>query len=250
MKRERKRKSKKVAYGIFALGVVLFLCGFAVLIVGAFKQSQGQRVDGGRMCLLAFSPMILSVILQSAVLKDTMVIAAEEESERCKNTPLSHLKIGSQGEVLEAFQRMGFREMDGGYLTRKISTFWKGSIHSYVRCVPGAELLETVREELQRIDLTTQTEKVGNKCVCFYLFLSKSGVSDTDLDELREIAADFLIRERVSSASIVHTCIPVLLDTVEKRGYYLDHSKGIAVYAYGCRRLQTWFSQKEIEKDG
>ncbi len=243
---DQDRKAKYKVRVSLAAAILFFIGGFAVLIVGAVRQGRREPINDGLMMALFMGCMLLALVPCGLSWKDALRLETEKQTARYRDLPLGHLWGVGSSQVLEAVRDNGFQKVEDGYLHKQISTFGKGPICCYIRCVPTVTVADSLFSELQRMDrmMEENGREQAKKSDCLYLFLCKNSVTEGDKQSLREAAEGFLLRETVVPVSVFHTCLPVLVDEDTGEGWFLDMTKGISVYAYACRAIKKLFPGK------
>lgn len=244
MRRERGPRTKGQVIAGLVLGIVLSLCGFAVLFTAASWQERGREVNDLLVFALFLGCMLLGLVSLFRILGDAIRLDVEERSGKYEALSLSRLQGLDRDKVLQTFRARGFLEMDGGFLTKKIFTPTKDSIRCFVRWASVPDVETALPGELQRLArIEGEDPKLARKCMCACLFLAKPRPTPEDEAALRAAAEGFLLGETVVPVQVFHTAVIVLVDEETGEGRYLEQSKGISVYAHGCRLLKKLFSQ-------
>lgn len=241
MRREKKPKSRAAVIAIMVLGCALGVCGFGVLIAAAVLQDRGYEVNDGLYMLLFFGFMVLSIVVLFSVLNDAFRTDMERLEKKYDAESPARISGLSQTGVRKLFLAKGFQETGEGYSKRRFFTLAKDSIRYYVRCAPALEVNAVLSAELRRFDRTAEENREGNKNLCLYLFLFKSGVTREDWETVQQAAKALLLGETVVPTKVFHSSLPVLVDELTGEGRFLDMPKGISVYAHACRRLKKYF---------
>lgn len=244
MRRERRPKSKGQVIAGLVLGIVLFLCGFAVLMTAAAWQEQGREVNDLLVFGLFLGCMLLGLVSLFRILGDAIRLDLEDRSGKYGAASLARLHGLDRDKVLQTFRARGFLEMDGGFLSKKIFSPTKDAIHYFVRWVPVPDMETALPGELRRLArIEEEDPRLARKCMCACLFLSKPRPAPEDETALRAAAEGFLLGETAVPVQVFHTAVIVLVDEETGEGRYLELSKGISVYAHGCRLLKKLFAQ-------
>ena len=235
MSKERKRKSKKEVRIRMVLGIAFGLGMFFALGIAAFIQGRGGTpnffVVMGSFLLCG----ALSLILLLSIFQDAVDWEIEEKQEKYSKQPLTRLPNLSRERLDEVLQAAGFQQKDGAWYSRRFSWAKAGCIlHYYAYCA-------TTEEDMERI-LWLDAPRLASKNLCLFLFLCREQVTPEDETYLRGHATSFILDETVvPTQGRIHTCIPVLLDETGGEGWLLELSKGISVYAHGCKFLRKLF---------
>lgn len=226
MKKERQGLTIRQVRLRQALGVLLCIFGLlSPLILQMFTDDL--------ICIVVmFGLMLLGIVLLVSTLKDEIILDVERQRVKYSEQPLTVLQKMDQARLNTVFQHEGFQKEGLVWHKRRFS--WsKDMIHYY-----GCYLFD--EQAVNRLD-DLETPQMAKKCMCVFLFLASQGMTPEDETTLRERAMSFLMQETLVPCRVVHTCIPVLVDERTGEGYFLEYSKGISVYAHGCRLLKKYF---------
>lgn len=235
MKGERKRKSKREVRVRQLLGIVFFLGGFLAIAIAAFIQDQGGTPNFFVVMGFFLLCDVVSIVLLISTLKDEIDSEIEEKKTKYANLPLTRLLNLNRERLDAVFQAAGFRQKDGAWYSRRFSWAKAGCIvHYYAYCA--------TTEEDVKWALCLDEPKFASKNLCLFLFRCRKQLTSEDEYFLRNVTTSCILNETViPSQRRIHTCIPVLLDETEGEGWFLELSKGISVYAHGCKFLRKLF---------
>lgn len=238
MKKERKPRSRKQIIATEAIACISFILGIiAILIPGILSDENGHCENGWVFFLLSLGLMILSIVLFVSVMPDAMVLELEKKYQKYNASNLTSLKNIRKDQVKEIFKKHRFRETDSGFYRKKTFCFLKDSICYYLAQTDAYDLLEASNAVMDQLDAVGEK----SKNICVFLFLYRPQITTADKALLREMASALLANESVVPSSAYATVIPILVDTAAGTGYYLEKSKGLTLYAYGCRLLKKHF---------
>lgn len=225
MKEERQGPTMRQVRSRQILGALLWVFGLISPLV--------LRVFAGDIVCLAvmFGLMILGVTLLVSTLKDEVALNFERQRTQYTQQPLTVFSNIDQGRINAVFQHEGFQKE--GLVWHKRCFSWSKDLIHYYGCLCEEQVVNWLEE--------LETPPMAQKCMCVFLFRIAQGITPEDKTALRAQAISFLMQETLIPCRVAHTCIPILIDETTGEGYFLEYSKGIAVYAHGCRLLKRYF---------
>lgn len=245
MKKDRKPKSKKQVIAAEAIACVSFLLGMVcIFIPGILSDENGHYENGWVFALIFLGLMILAIVLLVSVMPDAIAMEVEGKYQKYNASGLGNLKNIRKDRVVEIFKKHRFRETDSGFYRKKSFCFLKDSICYYLAQTDAWDLMESSNAVMDQLDAIG--EKSAN--ICVFLFLYRPQVTKAEKALVREMASALLAEETVIHSSSYATVIPILVDTAAGTGYYLNKTKGITLYAYGCRLLKKYVREAQADK--
>lgn len=209
------------------------ILGGLLLLLGLISPLILQMFADDLICIVVmFGLMLLGIVLLVSTLKDELALDFERQCVKYAKQPLIALPNLDQERVHAVFQNAGFQKEDLVWHKRRFS--WSKDVIHYYGCYVLDE------QDINRLD-GLETPKMENKCMCAFLFRPVQEMTAEEETTLRESAMSFLMQETLVPCRVVHTCIPVFVDEKTGEGYFLEYSKGISVYAHGCRLLRKCF---------
>lgn len=242
---EKKFKSKRQVI-ITMIAALLLFVGSIVLILFCDKmekQGNGNTPWIWIGIIVALACDIISFALNYHILVDAAYHDMVDKDKKYSVVPLSEIEDMSKYRVYKILTAHRFKELQNGYFGRKIFSLSKDFICYYIKCVDIAfasdDIFETVDKNFQYFDQIAEKDK----CTCLFLVLYKDHVTQSDMEEVKELSKNLFVRESVISKTIDKTSVLVLVDAMTNKGYFLDaNSKlSITVYAHGCRLLKKYF---------
>ncbi len=229
MKAEDRKKTKKQLRIRQGMGILLCLLGF-------FSPFVSTKLFDNDLIWLAimFGFMILGIIVLTSTLEGEALLEIERQHDKYDKQPLTVFQALDCEGINAVFQNAGFQKENGVWHKRQFSWAKVGCmIHYYARCVSEGESLTWME--------TLETKKMASKNICIFVFQCYEQITSEDEATLRERAITFITDEVLLPRSAVHTCIPILVDEVNREGCFLENSQGVTVYAYGCKLLKQLF---------
>ena len=239
---DKPKKSKRYVMVTEVISILLFLISIALIIVCGLLKDHGYGDFWWPTVGLIgfFSCDFLAIFLLFRIMKDAISYEVDKKSKKYDAMGLFQLNNMILKNVNKNLFAHNFKDTGSGYLRKKVFSFSKDAICYYAKCVSSLDLKKTVEYELNSMD--TLNEKSKN--VCLILFVYKSNINESDLNQLRNISKSFIINETVLPVSSCYTSIIVMIDSGTNEGKFLDlnNKLSISVYAHGCRLIKKYFS--------